>query len=327
MRAVQNARENHALLPLSSGLNTTAAASTTPSTATRTRPPCSKIGKTRTTLATEEQKLRDMPADILFPGDVFNSSVGGQFWGMRPYMRARSAFIHALLDVDSRESVQMQLEHARDMLRLSRSDTVGIRSAMPGAMLQLGMDPECYDFLKWYENDGPAGRLRLGGYGAAVPGREGCGCLRGCWGMCVTAVPRCVCVGAGVMLVKVRMLLDLKDLHMQSTSAAGAVMADARQLRSSIIANNAEILHRGDHTAAVALVEGQVKELYRAIHSSNKHFWEVLLEPEEHLHAMPGMYSPGTLSEVQVMLRYIYPAWAMTPGALELAEDLTKRKP
>ncbi|EQL31762.1 hypothetical protein BDFG_05990 [Blastomyces dermatitidis ATCC 26199] len=193
MRAVQNARENHALLPLSSSLNTTAAASTTPSTATRTRPPCSKIGKTRTTLATEEQKLRDMPADILFPGDVFNSSVGGQFWGMRPYMRARSAFIHALLDVDSRESVQMQLEHARDMLRLSRSDTVGIRSAMPGAMLQLGMDPECYDFLKWYENDGPAGRLRLGGYGAAVPGREGCGCLRGCW-VCVSPPFLDVCV-------------------------------------------------------------------------------------------------------------------------------------
>ncbi|OAT04687.1 hypothetical protein BDBG_01199 [Blastomyces gilchristii SLH14081] len=247
-----------------------------------------------------------MPGRHSVPGDVFNKQrSAAKFWGMRPYMRARSAFIHALLDVDSRESVQMQLEHARDMLRLSRSDTVGIRSAMPGAMLQLGMDPECYDFLKWYENDGPAGRLRLGGYGAAVPGREGCGCLRGCW---------------------VRMLLDLKDLHMQSTSAAGAVMADARQLRSSIIANNAEILHRGDHTAAVALLEGQVKELYRAIHSSNKHFWEVLLEPEEHLHAMPGMYSPGTLSEVQVMLRYIYPAWAMTPGALELAEDLTKRK-
>ncbi|OJD16035.1 hypothetical protein ACJ73_08918 [Blastomyces percursus] len=49
------------------------------------------------------------------------------------------------------------------------------------------------------------------------------------------------------MLVKVRMLLDLKNLHMRSTSSTGAAMADAYQLRSSIITNNTEILNRGGH--------------------------------------------------------------------------------
>ncbi|KLJ07717.1 hypothetical protein EMPG_16811 [Blastomyces silverae] len=213
------------------------------------------------------------------------------------------------------------------MLRLSRGDNVGIRSAMPGAMLQLGLDQACYDFLKWYETTGQQDDYNWGDMELPFLDVRDADAFEDVGYACHCFLS--VSVGAGVMLVKVRMLLDLKDLHMhmRSASAAGeVVMSDARQLRSSIIANNTEILNRGDHAAAIRLLEGQVKELYKAIHSANEHFWETLLEPEEHLHAMPGLYSPGSLSEMQVMLRYIYPAWAMTPGALELAEDLTKGK-
>ncbi|PGH04956.1 hypothetical protein GX51_03255 [Blastomyces parvus] len=288
---------------------------------------CSKIGKTRTTLAAEEQKLRDMPADILFPGDVFNSSVG-HFWGIietRPYMRARSAYIHALMEVDSRESVQLQLEHAWDMLRLCRGDNIGIRDAIPGAMLQLGMDQECYDFLKWYETTGQLPDYDWGDVEQPFLDVKDADAFEDVGYVCHRFLG--VTVGAGVMLVKVRMLLDLKDLHMQSTSTnISANTTGPVQLRSSIIAKNTEFLQRSDHTAAIQLLEGQVKDIYKAIHSSNKHFWEVLLEPEDHLPAMPGYYSPGELSEMQAMLRYFYPAWAMTPGALELAEELTKGK-
>ncbi|EDN02810.1 predicted protein [Histoplasma mississippiense (nom. inval.)] len=222
---------------------------------------CSQVRKSRDALAAEEQKLRDMPADVLFAGDAFNTCVG-HFWGVietRPYMRARSALIHALMVVESRESVQMQMEHARDMLRLCRGDNVGIRVAVPGALLQLGRDQECYDFVKCSAVD----------------------------------------------------------------SATRPTPAKGPRLRSSIIAKNADILLRGDHTSAIGLLQDQVKKLYKALHSSNKYFWEALLEPEKHLHELPAYYSPGTLSEVQSMLKYIYPAWAMTPGAVELIENIT----
>ncbi|OAX81714.1 hypothetical protein ACJ72_03934 [Emergomyces africanus] len=39
-------------------------------------------------------------------------------------------------------TVQMQFDHAADMLRLCQRDGIGIRDAIPGAMLRLGMDQD-----------------------------------------------------------------------------------------------------------------------------------------------------------------------------------------
>lgn len=117
-----------------------------------------------------------------------------------------------------------------------------------------------------------------------------------------------VCFGAGMMLIKVRMLLDLKDLQNSITSAI------------------TETLNRRDLIVVLCSLEFQVKKLYKAIQSWNNFLGGALLEPDEHLHDMPGYFSAGDITEVQVILRYIYPAWAMTPGALEMVEDITKGK-
>ncbi|EGC47193.1 conserved hypothetical protein [Histoplasma capsulatum var. duboisii H88] len=266
---------------------------------------CSQVRKSRDALAAEEQKLRDMPADVLFAGDAFITCVG-HFWGVietRPYMRARSALIHALMAVESRESVQMQLEHGRDMLRLCRGDNVGIRVAVPGALLQLGRDQECYDFVKWYETTGQQGDYNWGDIEGPFLDVHDADVFEDADYVCHRFLS--LCFGAGVLLVKTRLLLDLMDLQSSAVdSATRPTPAEGPRLRSSVIAKNEDILKRGDHTAAIGLLQDQVRKLYKALHSSNKYFWEALLAPEKHLHELPAYYSPGTLSEVQSMLKH-----------------------
>jgi hypothetical protein len=65
-------------------------------------------------------------------------------------MRARFAAADALLKANTAVSVANALEHFKDMLRLCRGDNMGVRDIVPGLMLRLGQQQECYDFLKWW---------------------------------------------------------------------------------------------------------------------------------------------------------------------------------
>ncbi|KAI3636056.1 hypothetical protein MIR68_005937 [Amoeboaphelidium protococcarum] len=42
-------------------------------------------------------------------------------------------------------------EYFLEMLRLFRSDNVGVRSKLSAVYLTLGKEQECYDFIKWYQ--------------------------------------------------------------------------------------------------------------------------------------------------------------------------------
>jgi hypothetical protein len=44
--------------------------------------------------------------------------------------------------------------HLHHVARLDKSDEHGARGVLPFAMLQLDLDQECYDFIKWYEKHG-----------------------------------------------------------------------------------------------------------------------------------------------------------------------------
>ncbi|PGH16294.1 hypothetical protein AJ79_01833 [Helicocarpus griseus UAMH5409] len=283
---------------------------------------CNRISKCRTAFANEKRKLDEMPDSFAFEADPFNTSVG-YFWGImetRPYMRVRARLIHDLMDIDSRESVEMQLEHARDMLRLSRGDNVGIRDTVPGQLLQLGMDQECYDFVKWYETTGQEGDYDWGNMSLPFLNVRDADALEpvdylsdNSWG---------ICNKAGAMLVKVRILLDLKDL--QNNPAMSASIAGGHRFRSSILAKDPGVLNRIDHASTIGTLESQVKKLYKAVERANKFFWGAMLQPEEHLHELPAYFSPGDITEVQSMLKYVYPSWIMTPGAMEMVKEMTK---
>lgn len=59
--------------------------------------------------------------------------------------------------VKTRASVEAQLDHAMDMLQLSRSDNLGVRHVVPALMLRLNRDQECCDFVEWWSTTGNNG--------------------------------------------------------------------------------------------------------------------------------------------------------------------------
>ncbi|KAI8809962.1 hypothetical protein BJ742DRAFT_803081 [Cladochytrium replicatum] len=117
---------------------------------------CKAIMSARERLQREEADLRNRPADIFLPADVFTNSVG-HFWGLtetRDYMTARSALIQKLDQMNTERSLNAALENILDCLRLNRSDNLGLRSPAVSIMLRLGKLQECYDFVKWWRQAG-----------------------------------------------------------------------------------------------------------------------------------------------------------------------------
>lgn len=105
-----------------------------------------------------------MPGDFMFKEKPFENSVG-HFWGImdtRDYMRARYAHVEALLKVKNRTAVRAALDHLLDMMRLNRSDNLGVRGLVPALYLRLGEDQACYDFLKWWYTRGCDGGYDFG---------------------------------------------------------------------------------------------------------------------------------------------------------------------
>ncbi|KAI1387668.1 uncharacterized protein F4822DRAFT_407251 [Hypoxylon trugodes] len=125
---------------------------------------CNKIKKARAKLDQEDHNVRNATEDFMTPANAFETHVG-YFWGVintRDYMRARFAVAQQLLLLGTLSSVRESLEHLRDMLRLCRSDNMGLRNIVPATMLRLDLDQECYDFIKWWATCDPDGKYDWG---------------------------------------------------------------------------------------------------------------------------------------------------------------------
>lgn len=69
-------------------------------------------------------------------------------------MQARVALSNELSSVSNVESAQAQLYILMGSLQLCRSDNMGSRDVIPGLMICLQQDQECYDFLKCWATAG-----------------------------------------------------------------------------------------------------------------------------------------------------------------------------
>jgi hypothetical protein len=96
--------------------------------------------------------------------DIFTNGVGifYKFHETRPYMKTRFTYFQALQQLDTHKSTKLQLETLLDMLRLSCGDNMGVRDIVPGLMLRLNKDQECYDFIKWWMTKGQESNYAFG---------------------------------------------------------------------------------------------------------------------------------------------------------------------
>jgi len=69
-------------------------------------------------------------------------------------MRARYGLVESLLKIKTHAVVKATSDYIIDMLRICRSDNIGVRGLAPALFLRLEKDQQCYDFLKWYHTTG-----------------------------------------------------------------------------------------------------------------------------------------------------------------------------
>ena len=81
-----------------------------------------------------------------------------QFWkcsGALDYLVARIAALGYMEALNTYEAVHAASEHARVILRLTRSGLGGTWDKFPTLLMRLGRDQEAYDALKWYATVNP----------------------------------------------------------------------------------------------------------------------------------------------------------------------------
>ena len=278
----------------------------------------------------EEQLLRNHPGDEWTPPNLFTSSVG-YFWGIhetRDYMHARWDEVEGLQRIKTRESVQLQLDNVKDMLRLCRKDNMGVRDHVPALMLRLGLDQDCYDFIKWYGTTGMRGDYDWGDMSEPFLDIKNADVFEPVEPFC--GKYQAVGHNVALTLLKFKLLFDLRNLHSNSAAAVGehvpSEILDGIQAEiplSPIISNNNELMQRRDHTETIAKLTAQVKTLYKEVRRANMHMWKGLLQPKKYMQERPGMYSPGSVEEMQLALWYSNDAWEETPGAIDLLQEVT----
>ncbi|KAL3472688.1 hypothetical protein BJX99DRAFT_234978 [Aspergillus californicus] len=288
---------------------------------------CKKVVSTRKECQLEETEIRNTPGGTpLSWGNPFETGVG-HFWGIletRDYMRARFAWASALGDMGTRTGVEEQLAHFMDMLRLCRSDNMGVRSLVPALMLRLDRDQECYDFAKfWFtvasESDYDWGNMDLPHL--SIKGAD------------VFEEVKCFTDGypdlaqlVAVTLLKIKLVLDLEALQ-KSTNTAGSkvpreVLDNIRSHvpRSPIISKNREFVQSDDHEGTIKTLREQVSQLYQAVARTNKHYWKLLLSGKEP--QLPDAYSQGSIEEAQLSVSYTVDAWYELPAAMDFIRTL-----
>lgn len=294
---------------------------------------CVAVKRARVRVRREEHMLRDHPR-----GNVFDSGVG-RFWGIfetRPYMRARFGLVGVLLQHFGSAGgrvhvVQAALDHLLDLLRLCRSDNMGLRDLVPALYVRLNRDQAAYDFLKWYATTG-----QDSGYDwrdtqlpfLDVKDANVLEPLRGLW----TEKP-CLELSHAVTvaLLKMRVLLDLRAVQNASRTLRGTVPPEIvdlirARLVGTVVGSRPQILRGAAEDVAPLVLEMkcQVRQLYRSIDRSNPYFWQsMLVNPAKAIAARPQAYSQGTREEACLMLSYTYAAWVETPGAVDMVRTLS----
>ncbi|KAF4627905.1 hypothetical protein G7Y89_g10247 [Cudoniella acicularis] len=291
---------------------------------------CNAIQRAQKNLDREEQALRSHPGDMFMPTNVFEDAVG-HFWGIhetRDYMRARYALIEALLKVKQFDAVQAAFDHIMDILRLCRSDNMGVRSQAPALFLRLGKDQECYDFIKWWSTTGERDDYDWGDMDMPYLDLKGEDVFEPV--DLYTEEFHDLGHTVAITLLKIKLLLDVKALH--SSTVIGEVIPQevldnirGQLVTRTVIIEHKDIMEGKDHAPLIEKLESQVEELFKSVNSTNKFFWPALLNPRSNLTARPSHYSPGTKEHMQLTLQFTYDAWAETPGAIDIIRDLVKK--
>ncbi|POS80317.1 hypothetical protein DHEL01_v201300 [Diaporthe helianthi] len=296
---------------------------------------CIPTKRARTKFSKEEISIRNDPGDggFILPARVFEEHAG-HFWGIigtRNYMMRRFDFVNTMLESFPSHLVALQtaVDHIMDMMRLNRSDNMGLRELVPALMLRLGRDQDAYDFVRWWATCSLDEDYDWGDMALPHLDTRGADLLEEpkWW----TGSVRELSHASVVVLIKLRVLLTLRDL--QNTPRA---LQNSRlpreivdQVRCELLADSLLAGRRGlasaDTPKLAAMIErvrNQILALYVAVDAANTEFWLLLLGAASHADenlvlGKPAAYSIGSVEEAELIASYNFMAWEETPGAVD----------
>ncbi|KAH0524055.1 hypothetical protein TsFJ059_008974 [Trichoderma semiorbis] len=288
---------------------------------------CSKIKKARTKLAEEDHAIRNATEDFMTPANAFESHVG-HFWGMintRDYMRARMALAMKLLQQATLGSVSEAYEHMRDMLRLNRSDNMGIRDMVPALMLRLDLDQECYDFVKWWATCDPDGRYDWGNMDLPHLDLHGAD---------VFEKPDFLLVKhsdlnslVALLLLNLKLLVDIHKLKITRKILSRTRLPTELRNKIELAVIRSPLSTKLQKEAPGSLLQTEstlmnhIRLLGAALNETNGQFMFNLFDPDEALCSRPEAYSRGSWEEMAYSIQHSYAAWWEMEGVLDLLKD------
>ncbi|GAP86908.1 putative zinc finger domain-containing MYND-type [Rosellinia necatrix] len=291
---------------------------------------CTSIIKSRAKLEKEDAALRTHPGDFLTPANIFEVGVG-RFWGMigtRDYMRARFAAANALLQIDTIKAVEKALAHFQDMLRLCRSDNLGIRDIVPSLLLRLGREQECYDFLKWWsvidDEHHYNGKYDWGD--PSLPYLDICG-ADAFEAVDFFASHSNLCQFVTLVLLKLRLYLDIEPYDPQYMDFGSPRLSwppsPTQFLRpiGEIVQKKVGTITSSDVPEISKRLKDQYQALFQIVHKENPYFWEALVDASEDAPSLPTVYSPGSVEEAILTVYQCKKAWEESYDAIIMIES------
>ncbi|EEU38297.1 uncharacterized protein NECHADRAFT_77121 [Fusarium vanettenii 77-13-4] len=286
---------------------------------------CNKIKKARVNVSREEDLVRN-GTGFLEPANAFETHVG-RFYGLmntRDYMSHRLFLANRLCELSTLDGVHEALEHMRDMLRLNRSDNIGLRDLVPAMMLRLDLDQECYDFVKWWATcdshedydweDMTLPHLDI--HGADVFEYPDF----------LERHPALNHIIA-ILLLKLKLLVDIRNLKMtRKILALRRVPHDLWQsIELSVIRSPLSLKLQRDSPEALIQTEAnllfQTRQRGYILPEANYSFMYYFFDPDEALCARPEGYSRGSWEEMALAMQYSYAAWWETEGIMDLLNE------
>lgn len=291
---------------------------------------CTSIVESRAELDKREAALRAHPGDILTPSNILENGVG-RFWGVvetHGYMTARFIAAEALLLIDTITAVEKALAHFQDILRLCRSDDLGVRDIVPSLLLRLGREQECYDFLKWWavidDEHHYNGRYDWGDLSLPYLDIRGADAFEA-----VGALASRLSLNqlVNLALLKLRLYSDIESYDPEYSDFGFGWPSwpppPTKVFRpiGEIVRKKVGTITDSDVPAISESLKDQYQALFRMVHKKNPYFWEALVDETEDTPSLPSAYSPGSFEETILAVYQCEKAWEESYDALEVIES------
>ncbi|RNJ53204.1 hypothetical protein D7B24_002247 [Verticillium nonalfalfae] len=287
-----------------------------------------EIKRARARVEKEAFAIRNATEDIVTPANAFETHAG-QFWQVystRAYMRARFELAGpCLLATGTLDGVQQALEHLLDMLKLSRSDNMGLRDIIPAIMLRLDLDRECHDFIRWWSVlDSPGDDLWADSDAPYLIPSEAS----------ILSEPDFISERFPsldhlnvLLLLELRLVVDIRNLKVCRKVLAASKLPEHlwRTIELATLRSPLSSLYQqlppDDLTTAGEVHLEHAKKLGSQLHRANSSFMFDLFDPDEALSSVVETYSLGSWEEMALTLQNSYAAWSGSEGVLDLLGD------